>query len=178
LRGRWTGNRGCLHEGRAIVRHHRGTRWIICEPEFRGRWMEQWQPGRFTWLYFHDEAVALAAGHRPCAQCRWAAFNAYREAAFGRREPVPSMDAALQAERWTAGARRTHVLPWPEVPVGAFALVGDPVLVLADRIVPWTSAGYGGPRARPASGGATLLTPPTSCRALARGYQPQLGVAP
>jgi hypothetical protein len=175
LRCRWTGNRGCLHEGREIVRHHRGTRWIICEPEFRGRWMQQWLPRRFTWLYFHDEAVALAAGHRPCAQCRWAALNRYREAAFGRREPVPRMDTVLQAERWDGRAQRSHAMGWASVPDGAFTLVdGVPTLVLADGVVPWTAAGYGAARPRPSSGAVTVLTPPTSCRALAAGYQPQL----
>ena len=67
LRGAWTGNRGILHAGREIVRFHASDLWITCALSFRGRWSEQWRPHHFTWLYFHDEAVSFAAGHRPCA---------------------------------------------------------------------------------------------------------------
>ena len=70
LRGAWTGNRGLLHEGREIVRSHAGDLWITCALEFRGRHRELWLPNRWTPLFFHDEAVAFAAGHRPCGECR------------------------------------------------------------------------------------------------------------
>jgi hypothetical protein len=39
--------------------------------EFKGRRREQWTPGRLTELYFLDEATGLAAGHRPCGECRY-----------------------------------------------------------------------------------------------------------
>src|SRR4051794_23804006 len=91
LRGAWTGNRGILHCGTEIVRFHASDLWIICAPEFRGRWAEQWRPHHFTWLFFPDEAVALAAGHRPCAECRRSSYTAYRDAwADELREPPPS----------------------------------------------------------------------------------------
>src|SRR5262249_26694433 len=80
LRGAWTGNRGVLHRGREIVRFHASDLWITCALRFKDRWREQWLPNRFTWLYFHDEAVSLAAGHRPCAECRRESYNAYRDA--------------------------------------------------------------------------------------------------
>jgi hypothetical protein len=80
LRGAWTGNRGRIHSGKDIVRSHAGDLWIICALQFRGRWNRQWQPHHYTFLYFHDEAVAFAAGHRPCAECRRDSYNAYRTA--------------------------------------------------------------------------------------------------
>lgn len=80
LRGAWTGNRGVLHRDREIARFHGGDLWITCALEFRDRWRQQWLPGRFTWLYFHDEAVSFAAGHRPCAECRRRGYQAYRAA--------------------------------------------------------------------------------------------------
>jgi hypothetical protein len=64
LRCAWTGNRGILHSGREIVRFHAGDLWIACALEFRGRWHEQWRPHHYTFLYFYDEAVSFAAGHR------------------------------------------------------------------------------------------------------------------
>ena len=87
LRGAWTGNRGILHSGHEIVRFHASDLWITCALRFKDWWHEQWQPHHFTWLYFHDEAVSFAAGHRPCALCRRDAYDAYREAWPG---PLPS----------------------------------------------------------------------------------------
>ena len=92
LRGAWTGNRGILHSGRQIVRSHASDLWITCALEFRGRYHpDQWLPRHYTFLYFHDEAVSFAAGHRPCAECRYADYRAYQGAwAAGHGVPFPS----------------------------------------------------------------------------------------
>ena len=176
-RGRWMGNRGCLHDDRRrIVRHHAGKRWIICETDFRGRHMEQWRPGQYTVLYFHDEAVALAAGHRPCYQCRYRSYQAFF-AAIGSRERADDLDARLHVERWDGRGHPLHRMPWAAVPAGAFVVVdGVPSLVTDDAAVPWTTAGYdaSSARARPRAGDATLVTPPLICQALTGGYVPQV----
>src|ERR1700742_4605453 len=83
LRGSWTGNRGCLHRGFEILRPWASHHWLVCALEFKGWDQVQWQPTRLTWLFFHDEAVAFAAGHRPCALCRRASYNAYRDVLSG-----------------------------------------------------------------------------------------------
>ena len=173
FRGRWAGNRGCLHDGRQVVRHHRGRRWIVCETSFRGRWSPQWRPGRFTWLYFFDEAVAFAAGHRPCAQCRYRDYRRFVDLAGARS--ADQLDDRLHEERWDGHAQRRHSAPWSSVPPGAFVLDADvPALVLADLLVPWTIDGYGSARSRPRSGSAVLLTPPSTCEVLRRGYEVQI----
>ena len=181
LRGAWTGNRGILHRGREIVRFHASDLWIVCKLEFRGRWREQWQPGHFTFLYFHDEAVALAAGHRPCAECRRTAYDAYRAAwADGLGVPPPAakeINRQLHGERIVRGThrRRLHQLPWEELPDGAFVLLDDtPALVLDDRLVEWTREGYRGSQARPARGHANAITPPATIAALRAGYPVQI----
>jgi hypothetical protein len=71
-RGLVYGNCGCLHDERGrIRRRYAGKRWIACRLEFRGRARGPLlRPGRYTELFFLDEATALAAGHRPCALCR------------------------------------------------------------------------------------------------------------
>ena len=125
LRGAFTGNRGRLHEGRRIVRFHAGDLWIICALRFKERWNEQWLPRRFTWLFFYDEAVALAAGHRPCGECRHARYTAYRDAwadaNSGRTAPsARDMNRQLHAERIVRGThrRRLHPMPWRGLPDG------------------------------------------------------------
>ena len=149
LRGAWTGNRGNLHRGTEIVRFQASRAWIICALEYKGQQLTQWAPGRYTLLFFHDEAVALAAGHRPCALCRRTAYNAYRDALVtaGAVDAPPlatQLDKHLHAERLVAGThrRRFHDLAWSELPTGSFVRVDDgPALVVDDAVVPWTHRG-------------------------------------
>jgi hypothetical protein len=181
LRGAWTGNRGRVHSGTTIVKFHSGALWIICALQFRGRWNRQWQPNHYTFLYFHDEAVGFAAGHRPCAECRRDSYNAYRAAwASGLAVEPPSaatMNRQLHAERLVPGThrRRIHPMLWPEVPDGTFVLVdGAPFLVLGDEIVEWGTAGYGAHRPRPSGGRVAVITPPSTVAVLRAGYPVQI----
>jgi len=205
LRGAWTGNRGVLHEGGSasegrgghrIVRSHASDLWITCALEFRGRWREQWLPHRYTHLFFHDEAVSFAAGHRPCAECRRGDYRTYQQAwaaevitarsPAGHATPVPAADrlpsakqlnAQLHSERIVPGThrRRLHELPWAGLPDGTFVLEdGQPALVLGDARVPWTTDGYGGRRPRPTAGTATVITPPSTVAVLRAGYPVQI----
>lgn len=168
-RGRWMGNRGCLHDGRTVVRHHRGRRWIICRTEYKGWRAPRWEPGRWTALFFLDEAVAFAAGHRPCALCRRSAFDAYRTHADIDR--ADAVDRRLHDERWDGSRRRLHPASWAAIPPGAFVLVEDTrALVVADAVHPWTTNGYAPAVSRPSSGTAQVITPPLSLRVLGAGY--------
>src|SRR5829696_9762655 len=103
-RGLVYGNRGCLHDDRGrIRRRYAGRRWIACRLEFRG-WHRSslLQPGRFTELFFLDEATAFAAGHRPCALCRSADFRRFRGLWVSRHPEetkVDGIDRQLHAER-------------------------------------------------------------------------------
>jgi hypothetical protein len=181
LRGAWTGNRGIVHSGHDIVRFDAGDLWITCALEFRGRWREQWRPHHFTWLFFHDEAVSFAAGHRPCGECRHADYQAYKRAwADGLGVPLPSakeMNRQLHGERIVRGThqRRTHGLPWNGLPDGTFVLLGTaPAVVLGDRLVEWTHQGYRNSRPRPENGPADVLTPPSTVAVLSAGYPVQI----
>jgi hypothetical protein len=174
LRGNWMGNRGCIHRGREIVRPWNGKRWIVCALEFKGWVAPKWVPGRWTALFFYDEAVALAAGHRPCALCRRDAYERFRT--LVEMPGADALDARLHEQRLTGREKRVHRMPWREFPAGAFvAFDGAPHLVLGDAIRPWDSEnGYTGTRPRPRRGDADALTPPLSIRALAAGYTPQI----
>jgi hypothetical protein len=181
LRGAWLGNRGILHEGTEVVRFHRSQLWITCTLQHKDWRLPQWVPGHFTVLFFHDEAVALAAGHRPCALCRRDDYDRYRQAwAKGNGVALPKakeMDGQLHSERIVRGShqRRYHRCRWPTVPAGAFVLLdGVPSLVLDDTLVPWTIRGYGVAANRPGDGTVELITPPSTVEALRAGYQPQI----
>jgi hypothetical protein len=182
LRGAWTGNRGCLHgDAGEVRRFHAGDLWIVCALRFKERHSALWRPGRFTWLFFHDEAVAFAAGHRPCGECRPAAYTAYRDAWDGPTPDARTMNRVLHAQRLQRGThrRRLHQAAWRDLPDGAFVLLDDtPAVVVGDRVTAWDAAGgYGAARARPASGQATLITPPATVAVLRAGYPVQLDAA-
>lgn len=181
LRGAWTGNRGILHDGGRIVRFHAGTLWITCALRFRGRWSPQWQPHHFTWLYFHDEAVSFAAGHRPCGECRPDAYLAYRDAWADALAIAPpsakQMNDRLHGERIVRGThtRRAHTMPWRELPDGVFTRTADgPAVIVGDHLTVWTPAGYGARHPRPRTGDAMVITPPATVAALRAGCPVQI----
>jgi hypothetical protein len=165
-RGLVYGNRGCLHDdsGRIRRRYH-GRRWIACRLEFRGWHRGQLlQPGKFTELFFLDEATAFAAGHRPCALCRredYVRFSALWRERHPAQVGADAMDAQLHLERLTDDrrAQRHHRAPLAELPDGAFVLHGgEPWLVRGSELLRWTPAGYTQRRPR-AEGGAVVVTP-------------------
>ena len=176
-RGLFMGNRGILHYdsqrlGPALWKH---KAWIICELTHKDWHRDVMSPGNYTELFFLDEAVALAAGHRPCALCRRAAYRAYAAAA-GHDGTAPALDASLHAERAIPRRfeKRRHMVPIDTLPDGAILFDGAPRLVLGETLRPVLLDGYGPPQTRPASGSVTVLTPPTSLRALGSGYRPEL----
>jgi hypothetical protein len=171
------GNRGCLHDDHGRIRRsHAGRRWIACRLRFKGRRRELLSPGRYTELFFLDDATALAAGHRPCAECRRADFNAFTELWPGPSGGAEALDAGLDAERLTAsGTQRHHEAPPDELPDGAFVLRDDHAwLVRGEQLLRWTPAGYAEAVARPAGSSATVITPLSTVAALRACWRPAL----
>jgi hypothetical protein len=176
-RGLVYGNRGCLHDEDGRIRRRFGVkRWISCQLQYRG-WHRTplMQPGRFTELFFLDEATAFAAGHRPCALCRRVDYDRFVEiwkSLHPRQRGADAMDEQLHAERIdpaTKGQRR-HAVSFEGLPDGAFVVAdGEPWLARGPQLLRWTLAGYADARARPA-GRAVLLTPPSLVAVLASGW--------
>ena len=179
-RGLVYGNRGCLHDEHGCVRRrYTGKRWIACRLQFRG-WLRRplLQPGRFTELFFLDEATAFAAGHRPCALCRredylrfcaiWGEFHAGEVGAY-------AIDEQLHTERVDPDTReqRRHRAELGELPDGAFVVHEcEPWIVLGPELARWTPAGYAERRPRPTGEEATLITPPSLLAILRADWQP------
>jgi hypothetical protein len=163
-RGLVYGNRGCLHDAEGRIRRRWAVkRWIACRLEFRGRRRTPlMQPGRYTELFFLDDATAMAAGHRACAECRRADYDRLVEILGARADEI---DARLHRERFkTHGASR--------LPDGVMVLSGgEPWLVLGDELLRWTVAGYADRRPRP-GGAAEVITPPALVEVLRAGWEP------
>jgi hypothetical protein len=181
-RGLVYGNRGCLHdEHREIRRRYPTKRWIACRLCFRGRRRSPLMaPGRFTELFFLDEATALAAGHRPCAECRRSDYNRFSElwlALHPGQVGADAIDAQLDGERLAPGSRERllHESPYSELPDGAFVLeAGRPQLVLARELLTWSAGGYRDRQRRPRNGNATVITPPSLIAILRSGWSPSV----
>jgi hypothetical protein len=179
-RGLVYGNRGCLHDetGR-IRRRYNGKRWIACRLEFQG-WQRGplMQPGRFTELFFLDDATAFAAGHRPCALCRRADYARlsliWRELHPGQ-VGADAIDTQLHVERVAPGTRAqlNHESSLDKLPDGAFVLrEGAPWLVLGSQLLRWTASGYDARDPRPSRQQAVVLTPPSLVAVLRADWRP------
>jgi hypothetical protein len=174
-RGLVYGNRGCLHDETGRIRRSFAVkRWIACRLEFKDwRRTSLLQPGRFTELFFLDEATAFAAGHRPCGLCRRADYDRFVALVGARAEEI---DERLHAERLDASRRRRlHPARLRDLPDGAFVLEGgQPWLLLGGELLRWTPSGY--TDRRPRSGGnVVLITPPSLVEVLRTRWQ---GVVP
>ena len=178
-RGLVYGNRGCLHDDAGRIRRRSaGTRWIACRLRFRD-WHRTplLQPGRFTELFFLDEATAFAAGHRPCALCRrddYVRFVAIWRAIHPDQARADAIDTQLHTERVDANTRgqRHHEAPMDDLPDGAFVLhESTPHLVKDARLLRWTPSGYRDAMARPTHRPATIITPTSSIEVLGTGWR-------
>jgi len=179
------GNRGgAIHnDERRIVRQYASRRWIACVLESRGRRRTVMSPGRYTELFFLDEAVALAAGHRPCAECRRQRYKDFREAwlrSENRREDnrvfADQMDAALHPARIDRQRMKvTYPAPEGSLPDGCFVELGDGAWLLWEAAMfRWSPARYVDKRPRVRDSILSVLTPAPIVHCLKAGYRPEI----
>jgi hypothetical protein len=180
-RGLLMGNRGCLHgQGRTLgVSRWRSKLWICCLLDFKGVQRDPMPPGRWTALFFLDEATALAAGHRPCGYCRRGDFLDFAEAwraarHLPRRPRAAEMDTALHRERTDRYRRKlSYPAPAAELPDGVMVRNGgEPGLLIGGRVRPWSFHGYGAPDPAGPAARVEVLTPPSIVAAIMAGYRP------
>jgi len=179
--GLFMGNRGGrFHtDARSLqARRWASRQWICCVLDFKGRHRNVW--GRsYTELFFLDEPTALAAGHRPCFECRrkdaTAFAEAWRVAHRLRRSPRASeVDEVLHRERLAGRAKRLLCGMIDTLPDGAFvALEAGAFAVRGDSLLRWTPAGYTPGKPRPNAIAVDVLTPPSILAVLSAGYAPR-----
>jgi len=180
-RGDFMGNRGGrvhTNDKRLTSRRWASKQWICCVLQFKGRHRDVW--GRsYTELFFLDEVTALAAGHRPCFECRRRdAVNfaaRWRDAFKLQAAPrAPEMDAVLHAERLDGRKKRLHRRSLDDLPDGTMiALNGEAFAVRGSELLRWTPEGYGTHQPRPRGIMVEVLTPSSTVAVLAAGYRPR-----
>ena len=189
-RGLFMGNRGCLHDDqRRIVRQVCSYKaWVVCLLEFKGRKRKLMTPGHYTELFFLDEATALAAGHRPCGECRRSDYKRFKkawldgnpDAGLGANPVIKLIDQHLHADRLTdAGEKRVYRAACGVLPDGAFVRpldADDAFLIWQGQLLHWTPGGYDSARPVEPDEVADVLTPCSAIRAVGAGYEP--GVHP
>lgn len=182
-RGTLMGNRGIIHdEERSVKKTHAHQNWVICVLEFKGNRRSLMAPGRYTELFFLDEATALAAGHRSCMECQreralefkrsWAQANRPDDPGGVR---MPEMDRQLHHERIARRRKVTWQSSIDALPDGAlFEHVGQAYLVWEGSHWRWTFEGY--QQAEPCGSKAVVevLTPESAVRALLAGFRPNV----
>jgi len=177
-RGTLYGNRGCLvDKSGKIARRFKEIRWITCVLDFKGRRHPMMAPGRYTGLFFLDEATALAAGHRPCAECQRDRFNLFRsywakanpDYAKSERPLAPVIDAVLHKERLGSHQLSSSI---DELPDGTFVTNDgvDAYLVHRGMMFRWTPGGYVLEKRKECSFPIRVLTPASVVRTLTARY--------
>jgi hypothetical protein len=169
-RGTLMGNRGVIHgDDGEQVREWQVKRWIACRLEFKGRRRPVRQPRRWTELFFLDEATAISAGHRPCAECRREDYKRWQEAWPHTDTKADAMDVILHADRLGPNPRALA----SDLPGGTMVEhAGAPHLVTPEGLRPWSFGGYGPPVR--AAGEVMVLTPRVSVETISNGYAPAL----
>jgi hypothetical protein len=187
-RGTFMGNRGVLHNAAGNIRRAWNVkRWLVCMLEFRGRKRAVMTPNSYTELFFLDEATALAAGHRPCAECRHARFldfcNAWKrvhpEDGGSKRPTADEIDNRLHAERVAPDRlKRSYTGSLDELPDGVFVVIAawgeQAYLVWGAHLLAWSPGGYRERRPRPKTAEVLILTPPSTVGAIRAGYCPEM----
>ena len=184
-RGAWMGNRGILHDERGqIVAQWRLKRWLICVLNFKERHRQVFTPHRYTELFFLDEATALSAGHRPCAECQRGRYNEFclawseanPELSHGKVLHAEAIDRQLHIERaMRGGGKQSYHADLETLPSGTFVdRSGLACLVWNGKLLPWGFVGYGPPVVTQRNEIARVLTPRSIVSTFNAGFSPQV----
>ena len=182
-RGSMMGNRGGrIHDPQTkeLTRRRWASKaWICCVTEFRGRQHNVW--GKvYTAMFFLDEVTALAAGHRPCFECRNRDAKRFAMAWANADGQDTRMRAGAMDDRLHLERRTSTGASGPELCAKAIAALPDGAMIEVDGDtyasrdgdwLRWSFAGY--EKARLPKGlRARLVTPPSIVRVLEAGYRP------
>lgn len=178
-KGTLMGNRGCLHDDDQKIRYNsKRDAWVTCLLSYKERRRELMQPGQYTELFFLDEATALAAGHRPCAECRREPYKHFLTAwpTLGEGIRAAAVDRALKQER--ARVIRVDASALSQFPDGVIVkevFSGQYFLLFGNEAFQWSFGGYKPPvPILEMTGEFRILTPASTIEAIRNGYHPDI----
>lgn len=178
-RGDFMGNRGGrIHDTETktlLKRKWASKRWIICVTEFKQRQREI-MGNSYTELFFLDEVSALAAGHRPCFECRREQAKAFGEAwvkvhGMPKGSLADAMDHQLHQERLSENSL-LNVEALERLPNAAMIKINSTYFANKNAsFFKWSGEGYS--KSQLPEGEMFLLTPPSILKVLSNGYEPK-----
>jgi hypothetical protein len=178
------GNRGILHgKDGVITKPYQHKSWVACDLHFKGRKQTLMQPGRYSQLFFLDEATALAAGHRPCGECRKLDYQRFKAAWIATQagsviaSTINEIDKALHDERVSVTKeKKTFEAPLNQLPFGVmFERSGRAYLHCENGPFRWSPSGYTASAPKIDEDDlVTVLTPKSIVDVIRRGYVPQV----
>jgi hypothetical protein len=184
-RGAWMGNRGVIHNEQQQITHvFKHKAWITCALQFKGRKRTVMTPGRWTELFFLDEATAFAAGHRPCFECRKEDATRFKSCwihgnpsyGFTMKTSIREIDEVIHCERIDKEKKKiSQKRKLSDVPEGVFIVLDhEPYLFSRGSLHRWTPFGYENAIAAADRSIVTVLTPHSIVNAFSAGYVPEM----
>ncbi len=180
-RGRFMGNRGGrIHDPvtqKLTNRTYTSRRWICCVTEFRQRQRLVWG-NSYTELFFLDEVTALAAGHRPCFECRRKHAKLFAECwqkslKLTKPPNADQMDKVLHEQRRQPVSCRPVVSLNEQWPDGTMIQAGHKFLTRKEgEWLRWSFDGYSSVALTNLHSQGQLITPEQIVAVLRAGYRP------
>ena len=180
-RGMFMGNKGRRHNNnKEMGKKSGGTLgWVICSLSHKGIKRELMAQGKYTELFFLDEATALSAGHRPCNDCLKEKFKVFKKqwleanADMLSSNKMSEVDKIIHKQRYHRGSKVTYVANMQSLPDGTFfEYKGQYFLIKSNSKHLWSFDGYKD-SSELINCDVTVLTPKSFVAVLADGYQPE-----
>jgi len=183
-RGAFLGNRGIIHnEQKEIISPFKIKGWVTCQLEFKGRKRELMAKGRYTELFFLDEATAFAAGHRPCAECRRTRYKEFKEKWLEANKnlltdnliSIASIDKIIHQDRINKKQKVTYQDKMDLLPKGTMIQIDSiDYVIWNNKIFKWTFEGYETSNIKITNNDVIILTPKSYVEMFKKGFVPTI----
>ncbi|MDJ0901039.1 MAG: hypothetical protein QNJ55_19735 [Xenococcus sp. MO_188.B8] len=187
-RGTLMGNRGVLHDSHGSIKKlWRSKSWITCLLNFKGQKRSIMSPGKYTELFFLDEATSFAAGHRPCSTCRNKNFKQFKSLWLSANNnklgltpiSIGNIDKILHTQRILSnGTKKFYEERLNNLPNGTMISLLDEndvaYLLVNNLLLEWSPFGYKKSLSISSNCLVNVLTPKSIVNTFLEGYLPDI----
>jgi hypothetical protein len=183
-KGYYLGNRGIIHNSqKEIVTTHKIQGWVTCKLNYKNRKREIMSQGKYTELFFLDEATAFSAGHRPCAEYRRDRYNEFKNkwllmnrSLIDNTNPlIKDIDKVIHRERINRKKKVTYNESLNRLPDGTFVEINSNAYLIRDRkLFQWSFDGYELSDIQISPDEAIVLTPYSYVQMFFGGFVPEV----